>query len=182
MMMMGRKGWLWALAVMVLAGGPLRSAEAEDAPAPVEKKTAKDLELFQFSYVWNVNLTISAEDWAAMEPKNAGAWPPPPPGRRGPGGPGAPGAPAATQRLNFGPATFLMPSFMAGDQDKDGKLSEAEFTGLGDKWFAQWDKDKAGRINPEQLRIGLNATIAAADPNEGRPAGLNLQGSEGKRN
>jgi hypothetical protein len=55
---------------------------------------------------------------------------------------------------------FLAPTFLEqGDRNKDGKLSEAEFHGLAEKWFADWDKEKAGKLNADQLRTGLNSTL-----------------------
>ena len=70
-------------------------------------------------------------------------------GARGPGGPGG-----------FGPAMFVAPAFLkAGDQNQDGKLSSEEFHALAEKWFAEWDKDKLGKLNGDQLRAGINLTL-----------------------
>jgi spore coat protein H len=84
---------------------------------------------------------------------------------------------------------FLAPSFLKGDANQDGKLSQAEFAALGEKWFAAWDTNHSGRLNEDALRAGLNATLAPPDfgpPGGGRPGGfngrMNLQGAEGKRN
>ncbi len=106
-------------------------------------------------------------------------------GRGGPRGFGGPGGPGA-----FGPAMFVAPTFLKqGDQDGDGKLSKEEFRALGEKWFAEWDKEKKGKLNADQLRAGLNSTLG--QPNVGPPGaggpggrgpGMNLQGAEGRRN
>jgi spore coat protein CotH len=82
---------------------------------------------------------------------------------------------------------FIAPAFLQqGDQDKDGKLSKAEFEALGEKWFKQWDKDKRGKLNEEQLRAGLDRSFAPPDFGRGGAGGRgfapNLQGAEGKRN
>ena len=51
---------------------------------------------------------------------------------------------------------FVVPSFLRGDQDRDGKLSKSEFEALNEKWFQDWDKDKSDKLNGDQLRTGLN--------------------------
>ena len=133
-------------------------------------------QLFEIAKVWTFHLKFTPEQWEAMEPKGGG---------RGPfGGPGGPGG--------FGPAMFLAPTFLEqGDRNKDGKLSKDEFHGLAEKWFADWDKEKAGKLNADQVRNGLNSTLAPPTGPEpggpgggggGRRMGMNLQGAEGARN
>jgi hypothetical protein len=56
---------------------------------------------------------------------------------------------------------FLAPGFLKnGDQNQDGKLSGEEFRALGEKWFVEWDKEKGGRLNADQIRAGINASFA----------------------
>lgn len=139
------------------------------------KKAAK---LFAEKKIWTVHLQFTPEQWAALEPA----------GGTGPSGFG--GGPGGRPR--FGPGTFLAPGFLQmGDADQDGKLSSAEFQGLGEKWFGTWDKEKTGRVSADQLRAGLNVTFAppAAGPGAGPGGppgggrgGPPLLGAEGKRN
>jgi spore coat protein CotH len=88
---------------------------------------------------------------------------------------------------------FLAPAFMAqADQDKDDRITSDEFAALGRKWYTSWDKSDSSRITNDQLRDGLNATLAPpggpggfgrpGGPAGGRGPGLMLQGPEGKRN
>ena len=134
-------------------------------------------ELFTITNVWTVHLKFTPEQWQAMEPENRGPAP-----FGGPGGPRGPGG--------FGPALFIAPSFLSqGDHNHDGKLSRDEFRALAEKWFAEWDKEKRGKLDGDQLRAGLSAILAppnfgpagAGGPGGRRP-GMNLQGPEGKRN
>ncbi|MHB8521350.1 MAG: CotH kinase family protein [Limisphaerales bacterium] len=146
---------------------------AEPGKAPVQPS-----EIFKVTNVWTVHFTFTPEQWAAMEPEG---------GRNGPFG----GRGGFRGRGGFGPGMFLAPAFISqGDQNQDGKLSSAEFRALGEKWFAAWDKEKAGKLNIDQLRTGLSATLMPS--NAGPPGmmggpgrrgpGMNLQGAEGKRN
>ncbi|RYD76765.1 MAG: hypothetical protein EOP84_16460, partial [Verrucomicrobiaceae bacterium] len=126
---------------------------------------------FVHGEIWTVHLTFTPEQWSAMEPVGGpgGA-----PGQRGPG--------------RFGPAMFLAPVFLTqGDSNQDGKLSDEEFKGLSEKWFNAADTEKTGRVNTDQLRKGLNITLAppaGAMGMPGLPPGREsfLQGAEGKRN
>lgn len=145
------------------------------ADLPSNKLTAEGL--FRLTNVWNIHLKLSAEAWADMEPEGGGGFFGGP--GRGPGGPGG-GRPA------FGPAMFAAPAFLRdGDSDGNARLSKAEFSKLGEKWFAAWDKEKTGALKEEQVREGLNGMAA---PPGGGPGGrgggfaMNLQGAEGKRN
>src|SRR5437667_4838809 len=140
-------------------------------------------ELFQGTNVWAVHFQFTPKQWEAMEPEQAagGFFG----GRGGPRGFGGPGGPGG-----FGPAMFVEPAFLKqGDQNGDGKLSKEEFRALGEKWFAEWDKEKSGKLNADQLRAGLNSTLAppnfgppGAGGPRGRGPGMNLQGAEGRRN
>ena len=86
----------------------------------------------------------------------------------------------------FGASMFLAPSMMAeGDKDQDGKLSENEFADLAEKWFAAWDKEKAGTLTADQLAAGLGTVVGprpGGPPPGPRGGGFNLQGPPGKRN
>src|SRR6266849_5087348 len=147
-------------------------AEPKKEPVP-----GTPIELFRITNVWTVHLKFTPEQWQAMEPENSGPAP-----FGGPGGPRGPGG--------FGPALFIAPSFLRqGDQNHDGKLSKDEFRALAEKWFAEWDKEKRGKLDGDQLRAGLSSTLAPPNfgpPGAGGPGGrgpgMNLQGPEGKRN
>src|SRR3954462_1951297 len=81
-------------------------------------------ELFGFSKVGRVLLTLSPEDWKAIKPDE--------PAR--PGGPGG-----------FGPQALLAESLLRQfDADKNDELSREEFTGGFDHWFQAWDTKQAG--------------------------------------
>ena len=155
--------WLLAVLAAAVAAEPPRKAG----------------ELFQTEKVWTVHLTFSADQWEAMEPKG---------GMRGmfgggarPGGGGVAGPPGG-----FGPGNFLAPALLAqADGDKDAKVSKAEWTELGERWFTAWDKTGAGKLNAEQLRAGLDSAFGPPTNAAGPPRGMaafNLQGPEGKRN
>jgi spore coat protein H len=169
-----------ALAVGFMVVGCL-SAEAADSVAP----PAKASDLYQTSKIWNVRLSFTPEQWQAMEPaESESAMGMRFGGRGGPGGPGGARGPGG-----FGPAMFLAPAFLKGDQNQDGKLSREEFDALGQGWFKEWDKSKRGQLDLDQLRAGMNSTLAptgfggpgGAGGNSG-PPGPPLQGAEGHRN
>jgi len=152
---------VWVAATIVFTSAAVYAAKGKGAP---KKPDA----LYQLDKVWTVHLTFTPEQWATMEPKGGNRFGGPGGGRPGGGG--------------FGPGNFLAPVFMTGDADKDGKLSRDEFRSMGESWFAQWDKNKAGRVNADQLRAGLDATLGMpGGPGGGGGRGM-LQGAEGKRN
>ena len=133
-------------------------------------------ELFATTHVWSAHFTFAPAQWTALEPKSDAL-------------PFA--GPRPQQRDVFGPGMFLAPAFLAtGDANKDHKLSEEEFTALGAKWFAQWDINKRGKLNADQIKAGLTLSFAPPRPDgatraiapEGRPRGPGLLGAEGKRN
>ena len=124
---------------------------------------AKPADLFQTTNLWSVHLSFAPEQWKAIEPKGGP--------QRGLGGRGL-----------FEPTAFLVPAFLQqGDQDHDGRLFREEFRALGERWFTQWDTNKSGRVNVEQLCAGLATTFLPPGAG-GRGPGLNLQGKEGQRN
>src|SRR5579883_364102 len=144
----------------------IHSLAAEPSGVPVQAS-----DLFQLTKVWTLHLLFTKEQWEAMEPVQEQTM------RGGPGfdNPGHPGG--------AGPAMFLVPAFLKADKDNDGKLSKAEFLGLADKWFSEWDSSKAGQVGEDQLRDGMNATFAGnlAGGNAG-PPGPPLLGENGHRN
>jgi spore coat protein CotH len=146
------------------------------------KDLSSPSELFRGTNIWAVHFQFTPKQWEAMEPEQAGGGFFG--GRGGPRGFAGPGGPGA-----FGPAMFVAPTFQKqGDQNGDGKLSKEEFRALGEKWFAEWDKTKSGKLDADQVRDGLNSTLG--QPNVGPPGGggpgrgpgMNLQGAEGRRN
>ena len=150
------------------------------AGAEPRGQPATPSELFNTTNIWSVHLKFTPDQWEAMEPKG------------GPGGffsgRGAPRGGGPGGAGGFGPAMFVAPVFLKqGDQNQDGKLSRDEFQSLAEKWFGEWDKVKSGKLDADQLRAGLNSSLA--QPNLGPPGagpprgpGLNLQGAKGKRN
>jgi hypothetical protein len=90
----------------------------------------------------------------------------PPPG----GGPPGEAQPAGRGRRGFGPANFLGPGlFTASDANKNGSLTRAELKETFGKWFVEWDTEKRGALNEEQLRKGLSAALP--QPSFGGPGG-----------
>src|SRR6218665_2559132 len=80
-------------------------AQAEEKPRAAPQ-TAE--QLFQPTTVWNVHLTFTPEQWAELEPK--------PVARKSEGGP------------RFSPGMLFAPYMLgAGDADRSGTLSQAEF-------------------------------------------------------
>src|SRR5690349_21825679 len=92
-----------------LSSGTLsaRAADRSDFPA-------QSADLFRSTQVWTVHLKFTAEQWKAIEPAGGGDFM-----RGGPQimrfGGGRPG--------EFGPANFLVPSFLKGDSNGDATLS-----------------------------------------------------------
>ena len=130
------------------------------APPPTWPVTPADL--FQTTNLWTVHLRFTPEQWAAIEPK------------------GEPRRMAG--RGLFDPSAALAPAFLQqGDRNQDGKLSREEFVTLGEKWFGQWDTERSGKLNADQLRAGLAASLLPPGAG-GRGPGMNLQGKEGQRN
>jgi spore coat protein H len=173
---------------------------ASPAATPLPSTAA---DLYRLTNVWSIQLKFDPAEFQAMEPKGGGGFPPFGGGMRGPGGPGRgpfgpPGGPGPGGPPPVG--MILTPAFMReGDQNHDGTLSKDEFTQLGEKWFAAWDKDHAGKISNEQIAGGLNAVIMSGFGGPGGPGGgpgfggppgmrggrgggFNLQGPEGGRN
>ena len=148
-------------------------------------------ELYQEKKVWTIHLTFTPDQWEAMEPKGGGGgFFGGGPGR-GPGGGGGANRGPGPGAGGFGPAMFLAPAFMSkADQDRNGSITSDEFSAVADKWFTSWDKEKTAKLTNDQLRDGLNATLAPpgggpggpGGPDRGRGPGLMLQGAEGRRN
>lgn len=54
--------------------------------------------------------------------------------------------------------------FTAIDADKDGAVTRDEMKSTFDRWFTEWDTEKAGSLTQAQLASGLNAAMPAAPP------------------
>ena len=99
--------------------------------------------------------------------------------------------PPADDGNNTGPRrasrTTAPAIFAAADADKNSSLTRAELKAAFGKWYDQSDSDKAGSIDEEKLRAGLNAAVprpqfAGAGPSgpSGRgPGGTNGFGGRG---
>jgi hypothetical protein len=79
---------------------------------------------------------------------------------------------------------FLAPLFLNGDTNRDGKLSQAEFTRLGEEWFGVWDKSKSGSVSEDDLQAGLKTILGGAGFGPpGMPGGgPSMTGAKGGRN
>jgi hypothetical protein len=86
----------------------------------------------------------------------------PPGGRGGPGvPPGMGGPPGRGGPGGFGPGMFLAQAFTTAlDADKDGVVTQAEFTQGFLKWFDAWNTDHSGALTEEQLRAGINQDLS----------------------
>ncbi len=190
--------WLALTSLSSAWAGPKNALATEGSPAVLTNN------IFELTNVWTVHLTLTPDQWEAMEPKGGpggfgepggpggpggfggpGEGPGGPGGGRGPGGPGGRGGPGGPG--GFGPSMFLAPAFLSqADSNHDGKLSKEEFLALAKKWFAAWDTNKTGTLDAGKMRAGLNSAFAPPGdrgrPGVGRPGGLMLQGPEGKRN
>src|SRR6185369_6000961 len=49
--------------------------------------------------------------------------------------------------------------FTAADLDKNGSVTRAELQSAFDKWFSEWDSEKAGALNEEKLYAGLREVL-----------------------
>lgn len=194
-------------AFLVLASATLAGPAAPVRAAALPTNAAG---LFNLTNVWTVHLRFTRADWEALEPASGpGRFPfggPPARGAQGPAGArpggfgGFPGAGPPGGPGGFGPGQFLSPAWLrAGDVDGDGRLAQREFHSLAEKWFTNWDTNKAGRLDLEQVRAGLNRDLGGGPPNirpwgggpdgpgepggpGGRGPGMNLRGREGQRN
>ncbi|MBM3846293.1 MAG: hypothetical protein FJ405_08410 [Verrucomicrobia bacterium] len=173
--------WLGLTALSIVIGfSPLLAKEK--GKTKNEAKTAKitdgrtPADVFKGTNIWEVHFHFSPDQWDAMEPKGRGG--------------GFFGGPRGGGRGGFGAGMFMAPAFVReGDQNADTKLSSSEFSGLSEKWFAAWDKDKTGSLTREQVGAGMESFMTppggpgAGGPGPGaRRPGMNLQGAEGKRN
>lgn len=161
------RAWRFTWPAVLTLVGLLCSAAESAKPKPAEKPD----ELLRITKVWAVRLEFTPDQWEAMEPKGGGGMffggPRQAEGRRGPfGEPGGLAAPGP-----IGPAIILAPGFVrSGDQNHDGNLSKEEFSALAEKWFTEWDKEKRGKLNREQVAAGINSNIPLPVPG-GPPAG-----------
>lgn len=111
-------------------------------------KAPKDL--FSHKKIWTIHLTLTPDQFAAMEPKGG---PPGGPGMRMPG-----------------PAMMLLPAFLKADTNADSQLSASEFNSLAASWFDRWDTNKRGSLSAEDFRAGFTRELPAP-PMMGGPGG-----------
>lgn len=150
------------LALIALGSTPIYSQTAPNPlgatqPAPL-KAPQNPSQLFKQTTVWNLHLKFTAVQWDAMDPKGNGFEH---------GGATRMGADELAAAL----ASALM---KAGDLNHDGILSKDEFSGVGEKWFRDWDIAKTGALRSEQIRTGMSLATGLTDSR--------LQGPPGARN
>jgi outer membrane protein assembly factor BamB len=63
------------------------------------------------------------------------------------------------------------------DTDRDGVLTRSEIKGTFEKWASEWDTNKLGSLDQEQLRAGLDAALPR--PSFGGPGGPGGRGGPG---
>jgi len=80
------------------------------------------------------------------------------PGRGGPG----PGGPMGM--LPPPPALLARRMIEVGDQNGDGKLSRAEFAGVGRSWFATLNSQRTGRVNQREFEDGFSKIVRPPGP------------------
>lgn len=64
------------------------------------------------------------------------------------------------------------------DQDKDGTLTQAEFTSGFGRWFVEWDSAKAGALSADQMKDGIDKVLTTPPPGGG-PGGPGGPGGGG---
>ena len=117
------------------------AADKTDTPAKDDSDS-----VFGLSRVWKIHLHVSAANWKAMQPP-AGGFP------------------------GFGPGNFHASQILtAADTDKDQKLSQREFLDLSNKWLREWDKDKNGSLDEDEIKNGLNDALGL--PPNAAPGGF----------
>jgi len=85
----------------------------------------------------------------------------PPDGGRGGSGPGG-----------FGPGRFVGGAlFTAADSHQHGALTREDLKTAFTQWFTQWDTNKTGALNEEQLSAGLNSVLPQPQFGRGGPGG-----------
>jgi spore coat protein H len=119
-------------------------------------------QLFDLSRVWAIQLHLTPEAWAAIEPEQTGHNPEPGdpgPARSGPpaDGPAGPGMAIATTIVK------------TADTDRDGTLSRTERSAFTDKLFVELDLHQAGALDADTLQKGL--PLALGFPGLGGPGG-----------
>ncbi len=135
------------------------------------RKVTKD-ELVSLADQWFDKLDLAKagkldqEQFAEKFPELLGA-----PGGFVPPGRGAEGGAPRGGPGGFGPGPFIAPVFFSAlDVNKDGSLTRGELKETFRRWAVDWDKEKAGAIDEEQIRTGLAAVLP--QPNfGGGPAG-----------
>jgi spore coat protein CotH len=149
-------GWDMAAAAalgLVLAAGAARgSADDSDDGAvaadvrmePVPRDAAG---LFETGKVWSLELRLTPQAFAGMEPKGSGSMLPLMGAMLGGDG-------------GRRPADLLAAAMVKrGDADRDGRLDRLELDALAGRWFEHWDGTRAGKLDLDTLRAGLKATL-----------------------
>ena len=140
-------------------------------------------ELFDPHKIHKVHLIFTEEEWKAMEPDRVGGGFGGP-GGGPPGGPGGndrngrdgnrgsgPGGPGGFNQEDMGIGMMLAGGLFSADPNKDQKLTLDEVKNIADKWFTEWDTNKAGILEEADFVRGLNDV--AADAMGGGPGGNN---------
>jgi hypothetical protein len=138
------------------------------APGASSSQILDSDRIYGLTNVWTIHLRFAPDQWEAMQPKGGGNpfFGGPPGGRPGGGG-GANGD------------RTLAPVLMShGDLDRDGRVSPEEFAGLAEAWFKAWNTNRTGRLEGDQIRVGLDKIRNPA----GGGISTMLLAAEGKRN
>jgi spore coat protein H len=181
---------VFAVVATALCCAGAAGAQVASPPGLPQSAPATSAELFSASNIWNIHLTLTAEQFAAMEPEGGGFGGPF--GRRGGpggfgerGGPGPRGGPGAGG-FGFGPAMFLAPMFLEGaDSNGQGKVVTArQFHAVGERLLAASGAAKEGALDQAAFRTALQKTLKMPDfgPRGGPRGGMSFVGEEGKRN
>ncbi len=117
-------------------------------------QTMKPIKTFVAVRAQSVNDQLAGKsEGATLSRSGPGGPPGGPGGRGGPPGRGGPGG--------FGPGMFLARAFTTAlDADKDGVVTQAEFTQGFLKWFDAWNTDHTGVLTEDQLRAGINKDLS----------------------
>jgi outer membrane protein assembly factor BamB len=84
-----------------------------------------------------------------------------------------------TGSRNFGPGGPLSERMLSsGDENKDARLSRAEFSSVAESWFNKLDTEKAGKLDQEKFSQSFGQIMGP--PPDGAPSGDRRDGGPGR--